>query len=210
MQRSILSLAFLLFGVCPSLSGQSNPHLQGEASLHPGDVLRIVVWQEPELSGDLPVNAEGKLQHPLYEDLQVTGVPLSQVQENLRTFLTRYRDSPQFSIEPLIPVVITGEVTEGGVLTLSAGVTLARAMTLAGPTKNARYDRARLIRDRQTYTIDFNDPEADWARATVRSGDHIIVQPRLNILRDVVGPVTGMMGAVTSMITFMLFMVGQF
>jgi len=210
MQRLFFGLALLLAAFIQPLSAQSAGLPSDEASLQPGDSIRITVWQEPTLSGQFEVNPSGKLNHPLYQELQVAGVPLSQFELRLRQHLTRFRQDPQFSVEPLFGVVVSGEVIKGGVYTLGPGVTLARAMTMAAPTRNARLDRVRLIRDRKSYVADFNDPEANWIRTPVRSGDHIIVEPRLNVLRDVIGPITGVMGGLTSMISFVLFMTGQF
>lgn len=208
MQRVIFVLLLLLAGMGKSLSAQRAVPPTDEAVLQPGDSVRIVVWDEPNLSGQFEVNPSGKIVHPLYQDLQVAGVPLTQFDTHLRTYLTRWRESPQFSFEPLFTVVVSGEVIKGGVFTLGPGVTLARAMTMAAPTRNARLDRVRLIRDRKTYVADFNDPEAEWIRVPVRSGDHIIVEPRLNVFRDVIGPVTAIMGSITSMISFVFFLAG--
>lgn len=208
MYRFIFLL--LLVGFARPLFGQSIPLPESQPMLQPGDSLRITVWQEPTLSGAFEVNPSGRIQHPLYSDLQVAGVPLSDFEGNLRGHLLQFRENPRYSFEPLFTVVVSGEVIKGGVLTLGPGVTLARAMTMAAPTERARLDRVRLIRDRQSYEVNFADPDSDWVRATVRSGDHIVVKSRLNVFRDIVGPVTGMMGAVSSMVSFLLFMTGQF
>jgi protein involved in polysaccharide export with SLBB domain len=201
---------FFLVSSAQPLFGQSIPMPETPPMLQSGDSLRITVWQEPTLSGAFEVNPSGRIQHPLYSDLQVAGVPLSEFEGKLRSHLLQFRENPRYSFEPLFTVVVSGEVIKGGVLTLGPGVTLARAMTMAAPTERARLDRVRLIRDRKSYEVDFADPQSDWVRATVRSGDHIVVESRLNVFRDIIGPVTGMMGAVTSMVSFLLFMTGQF
>src|SRR4051812_11768962 len=69
--------------------------------LNAGDQIRIVVWRKPEFSGDFAIAANGTIIHPLYRDVQVTGVPLSVVEDRLRTYLTRYETTPQFVIQPL-------------------------------------------------------------------------------------------------------------
>lgn len=210
MQRLLVALFVLLAAAVPDLAAQAGNPLAGEASLEPGDSVRITVWEEPLLSGTFEITPAGRLSHPLYADLDVAGVPLSEFETRLRNHLRQFRETPQFTFDPLFSVTVSGEVVQAGVYTLGPGVTLARAVTLAAPTRDARLDRVRLIRNRQVYVADFEDLDADWIRATVRSGDHIIVEPRLNVMRDVVGPVTGLMGSITSMISFIIFLSGGF
>lgn len=210
MQRLILiwSVLALAFGA-PLFAQAGQGALETPAVLQPGDSVRITVWEEPELSGVFEVNTGGRLSHPLYGDFPVAGVPVDEFNTRLGEYLVRYRANPQFTVEPRFTVVVSGEVLTGGVFTLGPGVTLARAMTMAAPSARARLDRVKLIRDRETYIADFNDPEADWIRTTVRSGDHIIVVPRMNVLRDVIGPATGIIGSISSMISFVFFLTGR-
>lgn len=211
MHRSwYLLLPLLLIAAVHPVEAQEEVPEFSEPALQPGDSLRITVWNDQTLSGVFEVNPSGRIQHPLYNELQVAGIPLDTFEVRLREHLQRFHDDPMYAFEPLFTVVVSGEVLKGGVLTLGPGVTLARAMTMAAPNESARLDRLRLIRDRRSYVVDFADPNSDWIRATVRSGDHLIVGSRLNVFRDIVQPVTGMMGAVTSMISFILFMTGQF
>ncbi|HLE56049.1 MAG TPA: polysaccharide biosynthesis/export family protein, partial [Rhodothermia bacterium] len=68
----------------------------GPQALNPGDQIRIMVWRNPELSGDFTVAANGTVNHPLYREVQVTGISMSAVEDRLRTFLARYTTNPQF------------------------------------------------------------------------------------------------------------------
>ncbi|MEO7501028.1 MAG: polysaccharide biosynthesis/export family protein, partial [Gemmatimonadaceae bacterium] len=78
--QKFLLAAALLFGV--SAAKAQSPG--GPQTLNPGDQIRIVVWRNPELSGDFTVAANGTLNHPLYREIQVTGIPLTAVEERLR------------------------------------------------------------------------------------------------------------------------------
>lgn len=205
-------VAFFLFfsAVLPSLAvGQAATLFPNEPVVQPGDTINVLVLDEPALSGAFMVHADGSLVHPLYRRIQVGGVPFSQLDGVMSSYLSRFREDPQFTAEPRLTIVITGEVLEGGLLTFGPGVTIAQAVTYAGLSENARIDQVRLIRDRQVYDVDFEDPEAQWARVTIRSGDQIIVRRRPNFMRDVVQPVTQTLGALTSVITFILFLSGQ-
>ena len=90
MRTSILLLSLLLVG--GSLAAQSMPMAEVERAgpiLRPGDALRVTVLRHPELSGEFSVTADGTLLHPLYRELHVVGVPMSEVDAMVRAVLTR-------------------------------------------------------------------------------------------------------------------------
>src|SRR5688572_27242384 len=82
------------------------------SALNAGDVLRITVWRKPELSGDFLIAADGTVSHPLYRDVRVTGIPMAAVESRLRDFLATLEAKPQFVVEPLLRVAVSGEVRQ--------------------------------------------------------------------------------------------------
>ena len=144
-----------------------------------GDQVRIVVWRNPELSGDFVVSANGTLNHPLYREIQVTGIPITSVEDRLRAFLTRYTTNPQFVIQPLVKVVVSGEVRSPNLLSVPPETTVAQAVVLAGgPTPIAKLDRVRLLRQGQEITVNLNSADSQAAALQIRSGDQIVVPAR--------------------------------
>src|SRR6185503_9276044 len=103
-----LSIAFAALFVAASAQAQ-NQDVSAQG-LAPGDAIRITVWRKPEMSCDCTVAGNGTIIHPLYREVQVIGVPLSTVEDRLRTFLARYEQNPQFVIQPLVKIVVGGEV----------------------------------------------------------------------------------------------------
>jgi polysaccharide export outer membrane protein len=179
--RAFAAAIFLVFSILaagPAQGQEATSLFPNEPVVQAGDTINVMVLGEPDLSGAFMVHANGSLSHPLYRDLHVAGVPFSQLDSVMGQYLTRFREDPMFTAEPRLTVVITGEVLEGGLLTFGPGVTIAQAVTYAGLTDDARIDQVRLIRDRQAYDVDFEDPDAQWSRVTIRSGDQIIVQQR--------------------------------
>ena len=102
-------LAFV--GPVAAQNAASGPQLV----LTPGDSVRIVVWRKPELSGDFVIAPDGSITHPLYRSVKIAGLPFARAESNLRTFLAQYEDNPQFVMEPLIRVAVSGEVTRPSV-----------------------------------------------------------------------------------------------
>jgi len=173
----------------------------GEAVLQPGDVVRLMVWRKPELSGELVVATDSSLKHPLFQEVKVGGVSLIVAKERLREFLARYESDPQFVIEPLFRVGVGGEVRSPNLYSLPRETTIAQAIALAGgPTERGRLDRIVLIRDGRIVKIDLTDPASTWANASIHSGDRIGVMRRRDLLRDYAAPLASVTAALVSVI----------
>src|SRR5688572_5308763 len=94
-----------------ALAGVKRASAQATADatiLQPGDAVRITVWRQPELSGEFWIAADSTVRHPLYQSVKVAGVPLETAHARLAAFLTRFQETPQFSVEPLLHVSIGG------------------------------------------------------------------------------------------------------
>jgi polysaccharide export outer membrane protein len=173
----------------------------GSQQLSPGDQIRIAVWRNTELSGDFTIGANGTITHPLYREVQVTGIPLAEVEDRLRTFLTRYTTNPQFVIQPLVKVIVGGEVRSPNVLSVPPETTVAQAVALAGgPTERGALDRVRLIREGQDITVDLSKADSQAAALQIRSGDQILVTRTSNFLRDYFGPTASAIAAVAAVV----------
>ena len=200
-------VAVLLVGVlaAPALSAQvvtapSDP--SNGSVISPGDQIRIVVWRKPEMSGDFPIAANGTIIHPLYREVQVTGVPLSVVEDRLRTFLSRFDTNPQFVIQPLVKVVVAGEVRSPNVYPVPPETTVQQVVALAGgPTDRGLLNDVRMVRDRQEVRVDLSRANSEAALLQIRSGDVILVGRRGAGIRDFVAPVASSLGLIASLIT---------
>jgi polysaccharide export outer membrane protein len=196
-----LLAAALLLGA-PAAQAQS---AGGPQALNPGDQVRIVVWRNPELSGDFTVAANGTLNHPLYREVQVTGIPLSSVEDRLRTFISRYTTNPQFVLLPLVKIIVGGEVRAPNVFSVPPETTIAQALILAGgPSERGKLNSVRLVRDGQTINLDMGRPDSQAASLQVRSGDQILVPRSVNVLRDFVGPTASMVAAIAAIVGIFL------
>ncbi|HYN80848.1 MAG TPA: polysaccharide biosynthesis/export family protein [Gemmatimonadaceae bacterium] len=177
----------------------------GPQALNPGDQVRIVVWRNVELSGDFTVAANGTLNHPLYREVQVTGIPLSSVEDRLRTFISRYATNPQFVILPLLKIVVGGEVRSPNVFSVPPETTVTQAVILAGgPSERGKLDNVRLLREGQTINLDMGRPDSQAASLQVRSGDQIIVPRSTNVFRDFLGPTASMVGAIAAIVSIFM------
>src|SRR5205085_5090299 len=107
--RLLLGCA-LVIAASTSVPAQTQAGVTSSFVLAPGDVIRIEVWRNKELSGDFPIAADGSITHPLYRELKVAGVPLPAVEQQIRSFLSRYESNPSFVIFPLFRIIVAGEL----------------------------------------------------------------------------------------------------
>lgn len=170
-------------------------------TLSPGDQLRIVVYKDADLTCDCFVAANGTVIHPLYREVAVVGVPLLVVEERLRTFLSKYKQVPQFVIQPLVKIVVRGEVRAPNIYSVPPETTIAQAVQLAGgATELGRLDKIVVIRDRQEIQIDLSRPDADAAMLQIRSNDQIVIGRKRQSALQYISPAFSAIGAVFSII----------
>ncbi|HKO18494.1 MAG TPA: SLBB domain-containing protein [Acidobacteriaceae bacterium] len=199
MNRSLAVVVALILSLACTVKAQSStPNLSG-LSLAPGDVIRIEVWRDKEMSGDFPIAADGTITHPLYRELKVAGVPLPAVRDMLRIFLSKFESNPTFTVTPLLRVIVAGEVRQPNILTVPAGTTVAQAIAMAGgPTDRGRLDRVKLVRKGSSQTLDVTRPDASAATSELQSGDEVIVARARNIMQDIVAPSSSILAALAS------------
>jgi len=196
--RAVVS--FLALIVLGSLATAQAQTIRQAAVLQPGDEVRIRVWRDSEMSGDLGIAPDGSLIHPVFRAVKVTGIPLADVESRIRTFLLRYQTEPQFVAEPLFRVTVGGQVQKADVYFLAPNVTLGQAVAMAGgANENGRTDRARLLSNGQISIIklDGNDPTGNLP---VRSGDLLVVERRGSFFREIFAPLVAIAGSAAAII----------
>ncbi len=170
--------------------------------LKPGDVIRITVWRQPELSGEFHVMADGSIAHPLYQSVNIRDVPLPEVTERIRQYLTRLTNDPQVVVEPLLSVAIGGEVRTPGLYNVLIGTSLSQAIAQAGGAgAEANAKRVSLTRGSRREIIDLTDVRNNRASMPVRSGDQIFIARKGNTFRDIIGPLASVLGLAAAIVT---------
>jgi len=202
MNLSRWAVAALLLAPVASAAAQA---ARSDPVLRPGDMLRLSVWRHPELSGDFLVAPDSTVVHPLYQRVQVAGVPLPVVKERLRALLVTYEQGVEFAIEPLFAVTVAGEVRQPNLYRLPQGTTFAQAIAQAGgPTELGRLDRVHVIRRDSAMVIDLARNYSRYERLPIASGDQVLVARRSdsNFLRDVLYPLASLTAAVAAVLAY--------
>ena len=153
----------------------------GPVTLSPGDSIRITVWRYEEYSGQFGIGADGAIAHPLYQDVRAADIPLSGLDAAVTDVLREYIDEPNVVIEPLVQVVVVGNVNLPGTYAMHPATTLVQAVARAGgPSKDAKTSAVKLLRTEPgrgivEQELDLTDPSNLAFRATIESGDQIMV-----------------------------------
>jgi polysaccharide export outer membrane protein len=153
-------------------------------AVRPGDVVRILVWGHPELSGEFPIDENYDLLYPLIGPINVRNLSVTGLRERLNTDLSQLFQRPFIAVTPLFRVAVLGEVLKPGLLSADPTLTIFDLIALAGgPTRDANQNKLQLIRGGQNIRLSL-DPAA-IARSTlqelgVHSGDQVVV-PRKSL-----------------------------
>jgi protein involved in polysaccharide export with SLBB domain len=207
MKRLAFLLALLLaVGSAASAAQESGIPAPAEPALRPGDRVQIQVWRNLELTGIYLVAEDGTLQHPLYSQVQVAGVPLETVRERLRTFLTRFEATPNFVFVPEFRVYVGGAVRDQNqqyLPEMSIGEAIVRAGGSTTPTPRFR---VRLIRGGRDWRANLDSPEAAaLLQQRIVSGDQILVEERPTFARRYLTPTLQVIQTVTSLVSTYVF-----
>ena len=180
---------------CASVSapgGNLVPTPEERFTLKRGDILRIDVWRQPEFSGEFEISANGTLVHPLYQAISVAGLTLPAARQRLSEYLQTYLQGAHLVIEPYSSVTVSGEVRQPNLYHFKWGTSLAEAIGHAGgPTRVARMDKIRLLRDGTEYELSLRQEPTSYGSIEVLSGDQILVERKseFNVWRDIIAPV---------------------
>jgi polysaccharide export outer membrane protein len=156
-------------------------------SVAPGDVLKIAVWKEPELSGEVFVRLDGMITVPLVGDIRAAGKTTGQIAAEVRDGLRPFLETPQVTVTVSQAVsarfYVIGEVTTSGAFPLTGRITVLQALALAGGFREfAKRERIVVIREsrgeRKAIPFNFRDLEAGInldQNIVVEAGDTVIV-----------------------------------
>ena len=123
----------------------------------PDDVIDVVVWKQPEISGKLVIAQDGSINVPLAGRVHAAGMTTDQLQKELTRRLSAFIDAPTVTVRIADArsqaVYIIGEVKKPGVFRLHPGEVLSQALAEAqGFTEFAELSSIRIARRTATQT----------------------------------------------------------
>lgn len=180
---------------CSLLSGnpvekrvvEVTPSKQGPYRIGRDDVLNVVVWKQPQLTGQVTVAEDGTITVPLAGRVKAAGLTTQELQEHLTKKLAADINDPTVTVSVASPnsmvFYILGQVRAPGVYPLRSGEVLSQALAQAGgltPFANARAIRIvrRTSHKDVDMTVNYEQIENNSSpqdEVTIKAGDTITV-----------------------------------
>jgi len=145
MTLSRLPIVFLVLSFCLSSCVSAPPPRQADSvtrtdfvaasyRLGVGDRVRVDVFREADLSGEVSIESTGYINYPLIGTITAVGLTAQQLERELiARFRAGYLRNPDVRVAVVRyrPIFISGAVRNTGAFPFSEGLTVERALTLA-------------------------------------------------------------------------------
>ena len=186
----LLGLLALLLGLSLAAQAQSAAAASGDYPLGPGDVIRIQVFQNPDLTVETRVAESGSVSYPLIGSVQLGGLSIAAAEQRVATALQDggFVRQPQVNIVVLQlrgnQVAVLGQVNRPGRFPLeTANTHLSDMLAIAGGATATGSDQVILsgVRSGKAYrkVVDVPAlflPNAQEEDPLLQGGDVIYVQ----------------------------------
>ncbi len=149
--RTVLLALFSLLILCASPWSAVQAEDLGNYRFGAGDVIKIQVYGEPELSMETVIRDRGVISYPFLGEIQMLGLTVGQLERKLAGEL-----SAGYLIDPKVTVTISqyrkffvnGQVQSPGGYSYQPEMTVRKALTIAGGiTDRGSYSNITLVRD---------------------------------------------------------------
>jgi polysaccharide export outer membrane protein len=196
--RRVLPLMALPLLVAHTAAQERAPYIVG-----PDDVLKVTVYDQPQLTGSYPVQADGTFTFPLVGRVKVGGLSMQAIEDELRGRLAQgYLKNPQVGVAVdqyrSQQVFVMGEVRQPGSLQFTGSMTVIEALARSGSTTEraalealivrspggapppldaAAVERAQQSKDSEVIRVDLQSLQTGTLsqNATLRGGDTLFV-----------------------------------
>jgi polysaccharide biosynthesis/export protein len=149
-----------------------------------GDVLRVTVWKEPDLTGDVTVRPDGMITLPLVGDVTAAGRVPGELAGMLVAEFERLVEKPRVTVSVSqavsARVYVVGQVMRPGEYPVAGRLTVLKALALAGGFKEfARSDSIVIVRE-DLSVVPFNYKRLTEGKdvsqnAVLGAGDTVVV-----------------------------------
>jgi len=162
--------------VAAPLPGATIPAATSEYRLGIGDVVRVEVRDEADLTIEAQVQADGGIKYPFLGSIPARGKTVTRLQQDVSSGLRAgYLVNPDVRVRVVAyrPIYVTGQVVRPGGYAYLVGLTVEKAATIAGGfTDRASLRNIYVVREGQTQ----KDKRKVSLDTQVTPGDTIIVE----------------------------------
>jgi polysaccharide export outer membrane protein len=166
----------MVLGPAPPIGAQETD--EDNQLIRPGDMIRVFIFREPEMSNDYFVDETGSVIFAGAGEYNVLGDTNATLEKRLLADYGRRLRDPNIDVTVLRRIRIIGSVNTPGLHWVDATVTIADVLAMAGgPTSLGDPDQVRIIRDGREVAIDLT-VDMLLSGSIIRSGDQIFVPER--------------------------------
>lgn len=167
----------------PSEGAVSGQLADQEVTLRPGDLLRVIVWPNDDLSGEFPIQRSGNVNLPFLGEVQAAGVSLDSLRDRLRAGYEEMVKNPVITVTPVFRVGVLGNVRQPGIYQVTPSEGLFDVIGMAGGFgPRANEEQVRIVRRDQVLEVNalraLQEGTAGLDQYQLRSGDQVVVPPR--------------------------------
>ena len=203
----MVALLGMVYGCARGSSGaQANmpsPRTTGDSAdiVRAGDLIRLKIWREPDMSGDVAVDEEGMATLPRLGPLRVANLAGDSLKRMLVSSYTKYLRDPAVEVTVLRRITVLGAVRTPNVYHVEPTITVADALALAGgASPEGKVDQVELRRKDRGPAVKLTRGTR-LADTPIRSGDELYVPQRSWFSRNA-GLVFGGIGTAVSVLYF--------
>jgi polysaccharide export outer membrane protein len=114
-------------------------------TLGPGDVISVIVWAHPELSGKQTIGPDGTVQVPFVGTIEVSNLTADEVSAKLTRVLSDYYAGPPAATTTINSyagnnIIVLGHVAKPGLLHFADSPTLLEVLARAGAQNSPKQD----------------------------------------------------------------------
>jgi polysaccharide export outer membrane protein len=178
------------------------PSADSVGALHAGDLVRLRIWREPDLSGEFTITEHGDVVLPKVGLVRLEGSPQA-VKADLVKRYSEYLKNPSIDVTVLRRVNVMGAVRNPGLYNVDPTMRVADALAMAGGVdQDGKPDDVRLIRGGQPVEVKMSEHTL-LTNTPLRSGDQLFVPERSWVNRSR-GVIAAFITAGTSLLIVML------
>jgi polysaccharide biosynthesis/export protein len=159
-----------------------------------GDMLRVFVWKEPELSGELQVRFDGKVTIPLLGDVEAAGRTPEQLAGEVSKAFRKFLAAPQVTIGVVSAnnarFFVLGQVSRPGDFPLRGRTTVLQGLALAGGLREfAKTDSIVIVRQDKGFFLPKGRPSETFITVNYKKlesardvGENVVLRPGDTVL----------------------------
>jgi polysaccharide export outer membrane protein len=158
-----------------------------EYHVGPEDMVRVEIWNEPDLTRNVSVQPDGNITLPLINEVKVSGLTVQEIKNMLEQRFQKFIEIPSVTVTVIDPksykIYVLGNVRTPGMIQPKTEITFLQAISLAGGFSEWA-DKKNILLKRfekgteKTVKINYDDIVSGQNPALnvfMRSGDTIVV-----------------------------------